>query len=113
MKEITAIIQPLRLGPVKDALSRAGITGMTIADVRGFGAQGGSTDTYRGVEYRVEYVPKVMLTVVVEDSSLAEITDAIVEAARTGKVGDGKIWIKPVETVTRIRTGEKDSEALK
>ena len=113
MKEITAIIQPLRLGPVKDALSRAGITGMTIADVRGFGAQGGSTDTYRGVEYRVEYVPKVMLTVVVEDTNVAEITDAIVEAARTGKVGDGKIWIKPVEAVTRIRTGEQDAEALK
>lgn len=113
MKEITAVIQPVRLGPVKEALSRAGITGMTVTDVRGFGSQGGSTDTYRGVEYRVEYVTKVMLTVVVEDTQVDEITDAIVEAARTGNVGDGKIWIKPVESVTRIRTGEKDAEALK
>jgi len=112
MKEITAIIQPIRLGPVRDALSKAGVTGMTVSDARGFGSQGGSTDTYRGIEYRVDYVPKVRIDTVVSDSFVDAAVEAITSAAHTGKVGDGKIWIKHVEAVYRIRTGERDEVAL-
>ncbi len=112
MKEITAIIQPVRLGPVREALSLVGVTGMTISDVRGFGSQGGSVDTYRGVEYRVDYVPKIKLDIVVSESFVEITVDAIIEAARTDNVGDGKIWIKDVDTVIRVRTGEKDEVAL-
>ena len=112
MKEVTAIIQPVRLGPVRDALSAAGVTGMTVSEARGFGAQGGSTDTYRGVEYNVPYVPKIRLDIVVSDSFLDVTIEAIVGATRTGKVGDGKIWVKNVEAVVRIRTGEQDEVAL-
>ncbi|MEE8045342.1 MAG: P-II family nitrogen regulator [Dehalococcoidia bacterium] len=112
MKEITAIIQPVRLGPVREALSLVGVTGMTISDVRGFGSQGGSVDTYRGVEYRVDYVPKIELDIVVSESFVEITVDAIIEAARTDNVGDGKIWIKDVDTVIRVRTGEKDEVAL-
>ena len=112
MKEITAIIQPVRLGPVREALAAAGVTGMTVSDARGFGSQGGSTDTYRGIEYRVEYVPKVRIDTVVSDSFVDVTIEAISSAAQTGKVGDGKIWIKNVEAVYRIRTGERDEVAL-
>lgn len=112
MKEITAIIQPIRLGPVRDALAAAGVTGMTVSDARGFGSQGGSTDVYRGVEYKVNYVPKVRIDTVVSDSFVEATIAAISNAAQTGKVGDGKIWIKDVETVIRIRTGELDEVAL-
>jgi nitrogen regulatory protein P-II 1 len=112
MKEITAIIQPVRLGPVREALSLVGVTGMTISDVRGFGSQGGSVDTYRGVEYRVDYTPKIKLDIVVSESFVELAVDAIIEAARTDVVGDGKIWIKDVGTVIRVRTGEKDEVAL-
>jgi nitrogen regulatory protein P-II 1 len=112
MKEITAIIQPVRLGPVREALSLVGVTGMTISDARGFGSQGGSVDTYRGVEYRVDYVPKIKLEIVVSESFVEPTIDAIIEAARTDTVGDGKIWIKDVSTVIRVRTGEKDEVAL-
>jgi nitrogen regulatory protein PII len=112
MKEITAIIQPIRLGPVRDALSKAGVTGMTVSDARGFGSQGGSTDTYRGIEYRVDYVPKVRIDTVVSDGCVDAAIEAITSAAHTGKVGDGKIWIKNVEAVCRIRTGERDEVAL-
>jgi len=113
MKEITAIIQPVRLGPVREALSLVGVTGMTISDARGFASQGGSVDTYRGVEYRVDYTPKIKLDIVVSESFVDATIDAIIEAARTDNVGDGKIWIKDVETVIRVRTGEKDEVALK
>lgn len=112
MKEITAVIQPMRLGPVRDALSAAGVTGMTVTDVRGFGLQGGSTDTYRGIEYRVEYVPKVQIDIVVSDTVLENAIAAIVGAAQTGKVGDGKIWVRDVAAVYRIRTGDRDEAAL-
>jgi nitrogen regulatory protein P-II 1 len=112
MKEINAIIQPIRLGPVRDALSTAGVHGMTVSDARGFGSQGGSIDTYRGIEYRVEYVPKIRIEVVVPDSILDGVIEAIMGAARTGNVGDGKIWVRDVSAVYRIRTGERDEVAL-
>lgn len=112
MKEITAIIQPIRLGPVRDALSAAGVHGMTVTDARGFGSQGGSTDTYRGVEYRVEYVPKVRIDVVVPDDIVDTAIEAVMTAAQTGKVGDGKIFVRDVAAVYRIRTGERDEVAL-
>lgn len=112
MKEVTAIIQPMRLGPVREALSAAGVTGMTVSDARGFGSQGGSTDTYRGVEYIVPYVPKIRIDTVVSDSFLDITLQAICSAAQTGVVGDGKIWVKDVEAVHRIRTGERDEVAL-
>lgn len=112
MKEITAIIQPIRLGPVRDALSASGVHGMTVTDARGFGSQGGSTDTYRGIEYRVEYVPKTRIDVVVTDDILDTAVEAIVNAARTGNVGDGKIFVRDVAAVYRIRTSERDEVAL-
>ncbi len=112
MKEITAIIQPIRLGPVRDALSTSGVHGMTVTDARGFGSQGGSTDTYRGIEYRVEYVPKTRIDVVVTDDLADTAIDAIMSAARTGNVGDGKIFVRDVGAVHRIRTGERDDVAL-
>lgn len=112
MKHVTAVIQPVRLGPVREALSLVGVSGMTFSDVRGFGSQGGSIDTYRGIEYKVEYVPKIQLDIVVSDSFLDPTIDAIVEAARTDTVGDGKIWVKDVESVVRVRTGERNEVAL-
>ena len=112
MKEITAVIQPIRLGPVREALSVAGVHGMTVIDARGFGSQGGSKDTYRGVEYRVEYVPKVRIDVVVPDDLADSAVEAIMSASRTGKVGDGKIWVRDVAEVHRIRTGDRDDAAL-
>ena len=112
MKEITAIIQPIRLGPVRDALSAAGVHGMTVTDARGFGSQGGSTDTYRGVEYRVEYVPKTRIDVVVPDDLADTAIEAVMSAAQTGTVGDGKIFVRDVASVYRIRTGERDDVAL-
>lgn len=112
MKQVTAVIQPVKLGPVREALSLVGVTGMTIADVRGFGLQGGSVDTYRGVEYRVDYVSKIQIDIVVSDSFLDATIDAIVEAARTDTVGDGKIWVRDIEAVVRVRTGERDEIAL-
>ncbi len=112
MKQVTAIIQPVRLGPVREALSLVGVTGMTLSDVRGFGSQGGSVDTYRGVEYKVEYVPKIQMDIIVSDSFLEATIDAIIEAARTGVVGDGKIWVRDIESVIRVRTGERNEVAL-
>jgi nitrogen regulatory protein P-II 1 len=108
MKEITAIIQPIRLGPVTDALSSACVHGMTVSDARGFGSQGGSTDTYRGVEYRVEYVPKTRVEVVVTDDLADKAIEAILSAACTGHVGDGKVWVREGTAACRIRTGERD-----
>lgn len=112
MKKITAIVKPFRLDEVKDALKGAGVEGMTISEVQGFGRQGGHTETYRGTEYRVDFVPKVKLEAVVADDDVDRVVDAIVGAARTDKIGDGKVWVTNVESVIRIRTGERDNDAV-
>ncbi len=112
MQLITAIIKPFKLEEVKAALQRAGITGITVAEARGFGRQGGHTEVYRGTEYRIDLVPKVRLEIVVDDADTDRVVDVLVESARTGKIGDGKIWITPVGTVVRIRTGERGADAI-
>ncbi|MDQ6963503.1 MAG: P-II family nitrogen regulator [Mariprofundales bacterium] len=112
MKQITAIIKPFKLDDVKEALVGIGINGLTVSEVRGHGRQKGHSELYRGAEYQVDFVPKATLTIVVEESIVDEAITAIVDAARTGKVGDGKIFVSPVERVIRIRTGETDAEAL-
>jgi len=112
MKLITAIIKPFKLDDVKTALRGAGVEGMTVSEVRGFGRQGGHTETYRGTEYQIDFVPKVRLEIVVDDSAVDSVTETLAEAARTGKIGDGKIWVTTVESLMRIRTGESGSEAI-
>ncbi len=111
MKLITAIIKPFKLDDVKDALKAAGIAGMTVTEVRGFGRQGGHTETYRGAEYKIDFVPKVSLDLVVDDAIVDMVVETITKAATTGKIGDGKIWITDVERLVRIRTGEEGSDA--
>ena len=112
MKLITAIIKPFKLDDVRAALSEIGISGMTVTEVKGFGRQRGHTELYRGAEYVVDFVPKTRVEVAVKDALLDQVVEAIVTAARTGKVGDGKIFISDVERVVRIRTGESDEQAL-
>lgn len=112
MKMIRAIIKPFRLDDVKDKLIAVGVTGLTVTEVRGHGRQKGHTELYRGAEYSVDFVPKTEITVVVTSDMVDEVVEAIVEAARSGKVGDGKIFVSDVEKVIRIRTGESDVEAL-
>ncbi|HYN31821.1 MAG TPA: P-II family nitrogen regulator [Ilumatobacteraceae bacterium] len=112
MKLVTAIIKPFKLDDVKDALKAAGITGITVEEVRGFGRQGGHTETYRGSEYKIDFVPKVSLSIIVEDDAVDSVVDTIVASAATGKIGDGKIWVSPVERLVRIRTGEEGSDAI-
>ena len=112
MKLVTAIIKPHKLDEVKQSLTAAGLTGLTIDEVRGHGRQGGHTETYRGAEYNVDFLPKIRVAVVVADTDVDRAIDAIVEAARTGKIGDGKVWVTDVPKVVRIRTGEVDAEAL-
>jgi len=112
MKMITAIIKPFKLDDVKDALSEAGITGLTITEVRGYGRQKGHTELYRGAEYNVDFVPKTEIQTTVPADQLDSVIEAIVKAARTDKVGDGKIFVSNVERVIRIRTGEEDTDAL-
>ncbi len=112
MKKITAVIKPFKLDDVKDALLEAGINGMTICEVRGHGRQKGHTELYRGAEYNVDFVPKTELSTVVEDDQVDIAIQAIVAAARTDKIGDGKIFVTDIERVIRIRTGEEDSDAL-
>ncbi len=112
MKLITAVIKPFKLDDVKEALKNAGVSGMTVTEVRGFGRQGGHTETYRGAEYSIDFIPKVRLELVVDDSSVDEIVAAIKEGASTGKIGDGKIWITNVDRIVRIRTGEEGSDAV-
>ncbi len=112
MKLITAVIKPFKLDDVKDALKEAGITGITVTEVRGFGRQGGHTETYRGAEYKIDFVPKVSLEVVVDDSLVDGAVDAIKTGAATGKIGDGKIWVTNAERLVRIRTGEEGADAV-
>ena len=112
MKLITAIVKPFKLDDVRDALKGMGVEGMTITEVQGFGRQRGQTEVYRGAEYTVNFVPKARVEVLAADGESDRIVDAIVEAARTGKIGDGKIWVTDVDGVVRIRTGEKGADAL-
>ena len=112
MKKIEAIIRPFKLEEVKEALVEEGIRGLTISEVRGYGRQKGHTETYRGSEYRIEFVPKIKIEVIVEDSKVEKIIDAILKTAKSGQVGDGKIFIYEVEDAVRIRTGESGKDAL-
>jgi nitrogen regulatory protein P-II 1 len=112
MQLVTAIVKPHMLDAVKDALKGAGVQGITVSEVKGFGRQGGHTETYRGTEYQIDFVPKVMLEVVVADDAADEVVDVIAGAARTGKIGDGKIWLTPVGRIVRIRTGEEGDDAM-
>jgi len=112
MKLITAIIKPFKLDDVRAALSEIGVSGMTVTEVKGFGRQRGHTELYRGAEYVVDFVPKTRVEVAVKDALIDQVVEAIVTAARTGKVGDGKIFISDIERVVRIRTGESDEQAL-
>jgi nitrogen regulatory protein P-II 1 len=112
MKLVTAIIKPFKLEDVKAALEAQGIHGMTVSEASGFGRQRGHTEVYRGAEYTVDLVPKVRVEVVVDDADGARVVDAIVGAAQTGKIGDGKVWVVPVESVVRVRTGESGPDAL-
>jgi len=112
MKLIRAIIKPFKLDDVKDKLIEVGVTGLTVTEVRGHGRQKGHTELYRGAEYNVDFVPKTEISIVVTSDQVDTVVDAIVEAARSGKVGDGKIFVSEVEKVTRIRTGETDADAL-
>src|SRR5690349_18867099 len=112
MKLVTAVIKPFKLDEVKDALKAAGVAGMTVGEVRGFGRQGGHTETYRGAEYKIDFVPKVMIEIVLDDALVDGIVDTIARSAATGKIGDGKIWISDIERVVRIRTGEEGVDAV-
>jgi nitrogen regulatory protein P-II 1 len=112
MKKIEAIVKPFKLDEVREALSEIGVTGLTVTDVKGFGRQKGHTELYRGAEYVVDFLPKVKVEVVVADSLLERAIEAIVRSARTGKIGDGKIFVTTVEQVIRIRTGETDEAAV-
>ena len=112
MKKIEAIIKPFKLDEVKDALSEVGLAGMTVTEVKGFGRQKGHTEVYRGSEYTVDFLPKIKLEVVVGDGQLDDAVKAITESAKTGKIGDGKVFILSVEEAVRIRTGEKGEEAV-
>jgi nitrogen regulatory protein PII len=112
MNLITAIIKPFKLDDVKEALKAVGVQGITVSEVRGFGRQGGHTETYRGSEYRIDFVPKVKLEILADAPDVERIVDAIVAAASTGKIGDGKIWVTSVETIVRIRTSEYGTDAI-
>ena len=112
MKLITAVIKPFRLDAVKDALRALGIDGLTVTEASGYGRQRGHTEVYRGAEYRIDLVPKVRIELVVEDEVADQAMETIVAAARTGKIGDGKVWCVPVETVVRVRTGERGPDAV-
>ena len=112
MRLVTAIIKPFKLDDLKDALRTLGVQGMTVSEVQGFGRQRGHTEVYRGTEYTVDFVPKVRVEVVTDDADADRVAQAIVDAARTDKIGDGKVWIVPVEGVIRIRTGEMGHDAL-
>ncbi|MCW2725224.1 MAG: glnB [Frankiales bacterium] len=112
MKLVTAVIKPFKLDDVKNALEKLGVQGMTVSEVQGFGRQRGHTEVYRGAEYSVDFVPKVRVEVLVDESDATEVVDAVVSAAYTGSIGDGKVWTVPVDDVVRVRTGERGPDAL-
>jgi nitrogen regulatory protein P-II 1 len=112
MKLVTAIIKPFTLDDVKAALEQLGVLGMTVSEVQGHGRQKGHTEVYRGAEYAVDFVPKVRVEVLTDDAAVDKVIAAVVEAARTGKIGDGKVWVTSVDTVVRVRTGERGTDAL-
>ncbi|MDQ6797115.1 MAG: P-II family nitrogen regulator [Actinomycetota bacterium] len=112
MRLITAIVKPFKLDEVKEALQGLSVHGMTVSEVRGFGRQGGHTEVYRGAEYTVAFIPKVRIEVVTDDNEADRVADAMVEAARTGQIGDGKVWVTPVDAIIRVRTGERGHDAL-
>jgi len=112
MKLVTAVIKPFKLEDVKSALADVGVQGMTVTEVQGFGRQGGHSETYRGTEYRVTFTPKTRIEVLVDDSHVDEVVDAVINSARTEKIGDGKVWVTPIETIARIRTGERGPDAI-
>ncbi|MGW6917641.1 P-II family nitrogen regulator [Kitasatospora sp. NPDC054939] len=112
MKLITAIVKPFKLDEVKNALQAIGVHGLTVTEASGYGRQHGHTEVYRGAEYRIDLVPKARIEVVVEDADAERVMDEIVRAARTGKIGDGKVWMVPVEGVVRVRTGERGPDAV-
>ena len=112
MKKVEAIIKPFKLDEVKDALTNIGVYGMTVSEVKGFGRQKGHTELYRGAEYVIDFLPKLKIEIVVDDQQVEKVVEAIIQAARTGRIGDGKIFIIPIDDVVRIRTGERGSEAI-
>jgi nitrogen regulatory protein P-II 1 len=112
VKLVTALLKPFKLDEVKEALTALGLPGITITEAKGFGRQRGHTEVYRGAEYTVEFVPKVRIEVLTDDDQARQVADTIVAAARTGQIGDGKVWISPVDTIVRVRTGEMDHDAL-
>lgn len=112
MKLVTAIIKPFKLDDVKEALKSAGVVGLTVTEVRGFGRQGGHTETYRGTEYQVDFLPKVKVEAVVDDADAGSVVETIVNSANTDKIGDGKVWVTSVDEVVRIRTGERGGDAI-
>jgi nitrogen regulatory protein PII len=112
MKLVTAIVKPFKLDDVKTALKGAGIEGITVSEARGFGRQGGHTETYRGAEYKIDFVPKVRVEVVCADDDVDQVIEAISGAANSGQIGDGKIWVTSVDRIVRIRTGEQDADAI-
>ena len=112
MKLITAIVKPFTLDDVKTSLEDAGVLGMTVSEIQGYGRQKGHTEVYRGAEYSVDFVPKVRIEVVVDDAIVDKVVDSIIQTARTGKIGDGKVWVSPVETIVRVRTGERGTDAI-
>jgi nitrogen regulatory protein P-II 1 len=112
MKLIVAVLKPFKLDEVKEALKNLGVSGMTLTEAQGFGRQRGHTEVYRGAEYEVDFVPKLRAEVLVDDSQADDVVDAIVRNASTGKIGDGKVWVVPIDSVVRVRTGERDSDAI-
>jgi nitrogen regulatory protein P-II 1 len=112
MKLITAVIKPFKLDDVKAALKSAGVAGMTVSEVRGFGRQGGHTETYRGSEYQIDFIPKVQIDIIIDDADVERVVEGIVGAASTGKIGDGKVWVTDVDRLVRIRTGEEGADAI-
>lgn len=112
MKLITAVVKAFKVGDVRDALQAVGVSGLTVSDAKGYGRQAGHTEVYRGAEYKIEFVPKIRMEVLADDQDAARVIETIVNAARTGRIGDGKVWVQDVEEVVRVRTGERGAEAI-